>query len=140
MARKHQNNREEQQGGVQFSVLGLILFSMSLVFAGGLLVWFAGGRAPHKTIASHVASNSHDGPAPQIMPPWVELVVRDIEVERPEEYVASEISTYQLPHWTFEGQTPEQVRKLLQDCGLTPPPVARALSPELSAGKTEPRC
>jgi len=126
-----QNSNDPRHGGIQFSVLGLILFSVSLVFAGGLLVWFAGGHAAHKTPTPHVASSSHDGPAPQVTPAWGELVVRDIEVERPEEYVASEISTYQVPHWTFEGQTTEQVRKLLQECGLTPPLVARALSPEL---------
>jgi hypothetical protein len=128
-----QNINEPRHGAIRFSVLGLILFSMSLVFAGGLLVWLASGRAGHKTAAAQVTSSSHDVPAPQVTPAWGELVVRDIEVERPEEYVASEISTYQVPHWTFEGQTTEQVRKVLQECGLESTLVARALSAELSS-------
>ena len=132
---KKQNINEPHQGAIHFSVLGLILFSMSLVFAGGLLVWFTGARTAHRSAVQGVAaqgtSGYNYGPTPQVTPAWGELIVIEIEVERPEEYVASEISTYQVPHWTFECQNKEQIRELLQECGLAEPLVTRALSPGL---------
>jgi hypothetical protein len=135
MARK-QKNDTPQQGLVQFSVFGLVIFSVSLVFAGGLLVaWVTRGGAVHRADAAATAPATRAGllAPPQLVPPWGELVVREIEMERPEEYVAAEISNYQVPNWTFEGQTVEQVRNLMLRCGLTAVQVTTALSPELSS-------
>src|SRR5690348_14926230 len=107
---RKQKNEAPRQAAVQFSVLGLVLFSVSLVFAGGLLVSWVTRRPIHRAAAEGRTPNTQESRAPQVTPPWGELVVRDIEVERPEEYVAAELSTYQVPSWTFEAQTVEQVR------------------------------
>ena len=132
MARK-QKDETPRQSGVQFSVFGLVIFSVSLVFAGGLLVaWVTKGSANRLEVQSvHPTAVAKEGERPQVTPPWGELVVREIEVERPEEYVAAEISSYQVPRWTFEGQNVEQARRLMEACGLSPAQVSGALSPAL---------
>ncbi|MGA0854058.1 MAG: hypothetical protein ACO3RK_04500 [Luteolibacter sp.] len=51
--------------------------------------------------------------------PWGELVIQDIEIEQPDEYVSFEVTTNRQTRWTFNGVGIDRVRALLAECGLS---------------------
>ena len=57
-----------------------------------------------------------------------EILSADIELEPPEEYLAFELQKSWTPVWVFDGRSPDQVRTLLQTCGLTADQVNSALA------------
>ncbi|TAL03341.1 MAG: hypothetical protein EPO07_06400 [Verrucomicrobia bacterium] len=129
---------------VQMTLPGLILFSVSLIVATGLLTWFLAGRgrAPESDArSSGVASAGADverrkSSAP--MPPWGELVQYNIMLERPEEYAAFEFQNSSNRTWTFGGMTAGQARAAMLACGVASNLVEHALAPSLaqaSAGR-----
>jgi hypothetical protein len=66
--------------------------------------------------------------------PWGELLVREIEIERPEEYIGFDGEPL-TETWTFDGSTPDQVRELLLRRNVSAAQIERALSPQMmSAG------
>jgi hypothetical protein len=117
---------------VQFNLIGLVVFTVSLVMATGFLA-FALGRNGNKPggISSLVSTNAArvDKP-PAEMPPWGELLAYDTQLERPEEYTAMELNRISEPAWVFGGMQLEQVRQLLLSCGLTPEQVELACRPQ----------
>jgi hypothetical protein len=134
MAKEKQKGLQGREGfHVQFNLLGLVVFSMSLVLATGLL-GFALARPFNKTPGPAISAgpspskSTTDRPPPEV-PAWGEFSAYDIELERPEEYVAFELSRNKIPPWTFTGMKLEEVRELLTKCGLTPAQLERALAP-----------
>jgi len=145
MVRK-ETGKAESNGGVaiHLSLVGLIVFSVSLVFAGGLLV--LGGLMTARSHSKTGSTNSSDNllqfarstnssldnaPPAQPVPAWGELLANNITVERPEEYIGFEVESNQTPAWFF-GQIPiEKVRNMMLSCGLTTNQVNRALSSNL---------
>jgi hypothetical protein len=134
MAKEKQKGLQGREGfHVQFNLLGLVIFSVSLVLATGVLE-FALAHPLNKTSSPSVPPASIppgravDKP-PQDVPPWGEFNAYDIELERPEEYAAFELSRDKIPVWSFDGMTPDQVRESLLKCGLTPQQTGRALAP-----------
>lgn len=121
--------------GIRFNLAGLALFSIALIFASGALV-FALLRAPQPppeptpAVAAAVArSLTPNDPAPDTTPAWGELLTADVQLEYPEEYLATDFDASHPPTWVFAGLTPDQVRTLLTTCGLTPAQTERALTP-----------
>ncbi|HEX4342297.1 MAG TPA: hypothetical protein VH255_02845 [Verrucomicrobiae bacterium] len=108
-------SKTADRAGVQFSLLGLIVFSVLLMGIGALVSY---GFAASHLKATRMVSSSDVGPAPTNLPPWGELLVRDAELEQPEEYVAFELQTNRVEQWTFAGMNPTQVRDLMSTCGL----------------------
>jgi hypothetical protein len=138
MAKEKRKESEAQEGfHVRFNLLGLVVFSVSLILATGLLSLAL--EHPLDKLGSrlfaHVVSASPspaDDSPPAEVPPWGELIAQEVEIECPEEYLSSEASTNKAPTWTFEGMKPEQVRALMLACGLTAQQVEHALSPQLA--------
>lgn len=114
---------------VQFNLLGLVLFTVSLVTVTGVLSFALARPAPRTGQARAGSLDLADDRPPQEMPPWGELMAYDTQMERPQEYMAWEIKSSGVPTWNFDQKNPEQVRKLLQECGLSGPQVEQALSP-----------
>lgn len=133
MAEKKRNVSESREHvHVQFNLFGLVIFSVSLIVASGL-VSFALARPLDKfstRIISSFKSERNDSTdlAPKETPPWGELMTYDVEMERPEEYAAMEINSIARPTWTFEGMTPDQVRKVLAASGLLDDQIQRAMA------------
>jgi hypothetical protein len=128
--------KDLHQGGtvlIRFNLVGLILFSVALLVVGGLLssgVLNRGTGAGKEGLNTTGQGSAGAGLKPDNIPPWGELIVREIEVERPEEYLASEATTNPVPAWVFEHLKPDQVRPLLVSCGLSSDQAARALAAE----------
>jgi hypothetical protein len=132
---KTMNNTDSQAsraGEVRLNLTGLAFFSAALVLAGGLL---AAGLMTWKIQKQDTGSGSRqvaDSPGlatAQDEPPWGDLMTVEIEVERPEEYVASEINTNRPPAWVFDQMPPEKARAMMIECGLDSSQVESALSP-----------
>ena len=71
--------------------------------------------------------------------PWGELITRDIELERPAEFLTEEVASPTPETWTFNGLKPDAVKALLAKNGLTrraglPPRWRRELSATDAAG------
>lgn len=126
---------------IRFNLIGLIVFSMSLVLAGGLLTaslgkLTRGGKGTEQKSASAASQADIDlgnAPEPKDVPPWGELMTSEILIERPEEYIGYETSTNKAPTWVFDGMSHEQTRALMATSGLTDSQIERALAPGLAS-------
>src|SRR5438552_1979848 len=110
---------------IQFNLPGFVIFSVMLVATGAALAFGAqrlsaakvqaasSGRPSTTTQAALEASELKQ----TLIGPWGELIVREIEIERPQEYIALDEDP-RPETWTFSGFTPEQVRDLLQNSRL----------------------
>ena len=67
------------------------------------------------------------------MPPGGELLLAEIEIERPAEFLRQEVHSDQVESWVFAGMTPDQARTLMLSCGVEPTEADRAVSPALAA-------
>jgi hypothetical protein len=90
-----------------------------------------------RTSADDGARDPNERREPQgrsVKGPWGELLVREIEIERPEEYIAFDGEPL-TETWAFDGSTPDQVRELLVRSNVSAAQIERALSPQMmSAG------
>jgi len=135
------DGKSSTNGGilVQLSLVGLVIFSVALVAASGLITYgLVAGRS-----RGNLEKGDTGIPNAQALagsrtileqkdpPPWGQFVTRDIDLEQPEEYVAFELDKTPTETWTFEGLTPERVRGLMQSCGVAAKEIDRALSPAL---------
>src|SRR5262245_55959874 len=118
---------------VQFNLLGLVVFTVSLVVTTGVLS-FTLARAAHKSSEPTVSTTQAAGVdrttarPPQTVPPWGELITYDTQMERPEEFAAMEMGNLTPTTWTFDGMSPDKIRELMTNCGLTAQQTDRALS------------
>jgi hypothetical protein len=92
---------------VRFTLRGLVLFSVSLVAAGGALTFASLQLVARRELSPSPGSLANplsvdDPPEPKHVPAWGELIVREIELERPEEYVAFDIEP-KATAWVFPG-------------------------------------
>lgn len=109
---------------IQLSLISLVILSVGMMLIGGALVF---GFVSKPSFSIRAAANEN-GKGFKKVPPWGEMKTFEIEVERPEEYVAEEIST-NIPQWKFDRQTPDQVRSKLLDSGMPTNHVDRLLAP-----------
>jgi hypothetical protein len=134
MAKK--NPAQPQSSGstvIQFNLLGLIIFSVSLVLASGSFAYWAAGKHAPGAVAYPTAYAQSGGQTNSAVSdnsnPWGELTIHNIELERPEEYVAYEANSNQPAAWTFVNMNPGQARQLMADCGLNADQVSQAFKP-----------
>jgi hypothetical protein len=121
---------------IRFSLTGFLLFTGTLILVSGVLTFSAArsalSREPARSaVALDEADESGADAAPDVLPPWGELWVREIDLDRPDEYASFEVDP-QRPAWFFRGATREQVSSLLIEAHLPSEQLARALGPELS--------
>jgi hypothetical protein len=139
--RKNENRKTSGEVTIRLNLIGLIVFSVALVAAAALVAYglatnhFQNGRQP--AAAAREAVQTDSGSAVnelKDMPAWGQLVVRPLDLEQPEEYVAYEIATNKIETWTFKGMTPDEVRDLMQSCGLAAGDIGSALQTASYAG------
>jgi hypothetical protein len=136
MAEKKKNgNRSDAGVTIQLHLVGIVVFSVALVLASGLATYgfvkvhgAAGG--PNNLPRLYAATNSSGTVELETtnLPPWGQVIVRDIDLEQPEEYAAYEINTNREETWTFEGMNPDNVRSVMQTSGLSEEQIGKALS------------
>jgi hypothetical protein len=129
MAEKVRKGAEKEAFRVQFNLISLVIFSVSLILATGALS-FALSTSPNKIGRPLSAEQAAVVHPPDNIPAWGELITYDVEMERPEEFTAMEIENVGIPTWTFEKADAAQVRKTLTNCGLSAEQIERAMSPQ----------
>ena len=112
----------------QFTLAGLIVFSITLVAAASFITVKL-TTANHPRLADVFAVDPDDKTRTVHSGPWGDLVMHDIELERPAEYLTEEVSNPQPEVWTFTGMKPDAVKALFAKNGLTPAQVAGAFAP-----------
>ena len=134
------NSKQPDRSGstfIQLNLLGLVIFSVSLVVASGLLTfglisWHDRRDAPIAQSRAVSAGKTSGGSVSSWQgetPPWGDLVTYNIELEKPDEYVAFESNTNRPPSWAFPGMQPLAVRALMLTCDFTPKQADYALAP-----------
>ena len=112
----------------QFSLAGLIIFSLALISVSA----FVGYKLTVKNqprLAESFAQDPKDKSQSVHVGPWGTLITRDIDLERPVEYLTEEVSDPKPEVWTFSGMKPDAVKALLAQNGLSAAQVADALAP-----------
>ena len=133
---KKQNKNQRAESGVVLHVnlLGAIVFSLSLVIAAAM-VTYAVSKHGNPRLVAGMEVDPTGGPAPAQIPPWGELVVRDIKIKPPEEYLAFELQHITPPVWNFDGTSVDHVRQVMLSSGLSQEQVSGALaSAKVSSG------
>ena len=111
----------------QFNLAGLILFSLALIGGAVLTTAKLTAKTGHE-LAESLVVDPHDKSRSVHAGPWGELITRDIELERPVEFLNAEVSAAQPETWKFMGMKAAAVKALLIRDGLTAAQAAALLA------------
>jgi hypothetical protein len=107
----------------QFTLAGLIIFSLALMGGASFITYkLTSGRA----VAAGFVVDTKDKSSTVRSGPWGTLLTRDIQLERPTEYLTDEVTTPKPEVWTFTGMKPDAVKKLFGQNGISPDQTAEA--------------
>jgi hypothetical protein len=128
MSRRDRTESAKARNVLQFTLVGLVIFSVALIAAAAFISYkLAAINRPKPsdffTVSPDDKSRSvHDGP-------WGTLTERKIQLELPVEYVMDDISRQRPEVWTFSGLDPGAVKTLLSKNGLTAAQAATVCAP-----------
>ena len=129
MSRRQQEQSAQASNVFQFTLAGLIIFSLALI-AGASLVSYKLAERKHPNLTEDTfAVNPKDKTRSVHVGPWGELITRDIGLERLAEYLTAEVTAPKPETWTFHGLNVEAVKALLAKDGLTGAQIAAAFTP-----------
>jgi hypothetical protein len=136
MAAKNRNGKRSDAGvTIQLHLLGIVVFSVSLVLASALMTFgfvkvHEAGEGDGNFQKHYAATNSNGTLETEMtnVPPWGQLTERDIDLEQPEEYAAYETDTNETETWTFEGMNPDAVLAVMQSSGLSEEQIGKVMS------------
>ncbi len=111
----------------QFTLAGLIFFSLALMGGASFITWHVTGQRPARLEA--YAVDTHENNSTVRTGAWGSLLTRDINLERPAEYLTEEVTTPQPEVWRFHQLKPAAVKTLLSQCGLADGQLAGAFVP-----------
>lgn len=122
---------------IQLNLVGVVVFSLAIVLASGMVTYGllrAGPPAAKNFTTPTTPDNNSEVRETKLseVPPWGQLLTRDIDLQQPEEYVAYETVTNRVETWNFTGMSPAEVKATMQACGLTEGQIEHALSAALA--------
>jgi hypothetical protein len=112
----------------RFTLSGLIIFSLSLI-AGTAFLTCKLTAVNRPKLAEAFAEDAKDKSRSLHSGPWGNLLLRDISLERPVEYLTDEVTKPQPEVWVFNGFKPADVKALLVKNGLTAVQADVAITP-----------
>jgi len=102
----------------QFTLAGLIVFSLALMVGASVIAYkLAAGNQPKLT--DSFAVDPKDKSRSVHVGPWGQLIIRDIELERPAEFLTEEVANPKPEIWRFNGLKADSVKSLLAQKGLS---------------------
>ena len=125
------NKQDSLLGGnvFQFTLTGLVVFCVALIISSSAIAYkLAAANQPK--LSDAFAVDPKDKTRSIHVGPWGELVTRDIELERPTEFLTAEVNKPEPETWLFSNMKPDDVKALLSRTGLTAAQVAAAFAPE----------
>lgn len=121
---KSLSNSGQAVNSFQFTLAGLIIFSVTIISLSSLITWKLTSLA-HPATLSLAARDKYttirNGS-------WGTLLTRDIELQRPAEYMTDEVSNPKAEVWTFNGQSLAAVKNIFIQNGLTADQINEALA------------
>jgi hypothetical protein len=117
MSRRNKEGSARIGNAFQFTLAGLIIFSLALI-AGASFITFKLTKATSPKTEDAFAVDPSDNSRSVHNGPWGELLTRDIQLERPAEYLTAEVANPPPETWTFAGLNREAVKALLGKNGL----------------------
>lgn len=137
MSRNRKLEAAQASNVFQFTLAGLIIFSLALIGGSAFLTYRLAVGNKHK-LADTFAVDPKDKSNSVRVGPWGTLMTRDIELERPVEYLTDEVANPQPEVWAFSGMKLDAVKALFAKNGVAGEPFAEAFAPgnvsETSAG------
>jgi hypothetical protein len=122
--------REAAQAGnvLQFSLVGLVSFSLALI-GGSAFVGYKLTSVNKPRMVDAFVTNPDDKTESIRVGPWGALALRNIDLERPVEYL-EEVDSHPLPEmWKFKGMNADAVKALFAQNGLSAAQIAQAFAP-----------
>ncbi len=101
--------------------------------AGAALITLKVSGANHPKLAESFAVDPHDKSRSIHVGAWGEMITRDIQLERPDEYLTTETTNPAPEKWIFTGLQPDAVRTLLAGCGVEAGALASAFKTAVTA-------
>lgn len=127
MSRRKQNEAGQAANSFQFTLSGLIVFSLALMAGASVLTWKLADQG--RTSGKPYAVDTKDKSATLRTGAWGTLIVREINLERPVEYLTDEVTVPRREIWTFNNMGSEAVRKILSQSGLAEAQISKAFAP-----------
>jgi hypothetical protein len=128
MKKSHKQESAQSSNVFQFTLAGLIIFSLSLIGASSFVSYKLAAVSKPRMVRAFV-TNPNDKSQMVHTGPWGTLVMRDIDLERPVEYLTEEVANPQPEVWKFNGLNTEAVKALFERNGLSIAQIADALAP-----------
>lgn len=133
MSRNKRQESGQTGNAFQFTLTGLIIFSLALI-GGASFVTYKVARntvpagSPYAVDTKEQLSDLQSGP-------WGTLLTRDIQLERPVEYLTEEVLDPQPQKWIFNGMKADAVKQFFLQKGLTASQVEEAFKPQTYSEK-----
>jgi hypothetical protein len=128
MARRNQRETGQVGNAFQFTLAGIIIFSLCLIAGAAFLTYKL--AAVSRTSSSDVFARDPGDKSHSIHAgPWGELNMHDISLERPVEYLTDEVASPTPEVWMFKGLKPAAVKALLVKNGLSEAQATAAVAP-----------
>ena len=128
-----EHRKTKAPNSFRFNLAGLIIFSLFLI-AGSALISsriLDAKPKPHSFVENDIPEPEHQDKDTYIhQGPWGELLVQNIKLERPAEYIAVEEKISHAETWIFNGINLEQVEASFAANGLTKEQVKAQVTPE----------
>ena len=113
---------------IRFNLTGLIVFSLALM-VGSAFITYKLADKNHPTAADAFTVDPADKTIAVHAGPWGSLLTREIELERPAEYLTEEVAGPKPETWMFNGRKPEEVKELFVRNGVSEAQLAEAFAP-----------
>lgn len=113
----------------RFTLAGLIIFSLALIAGTSVLNFKILARKSAPKLADAFLVDPHDKSRTIHSGAWGDLIMRDIELERPAEYLTEEVAIPRAEVWAFNGMKANAVKALLAKYGLGPAQLELAFAP-----------
>jgi len=129
MAKNRKPEAAQAANTFQFSLAGLILFSLALMGGAAFVTSRLVNKHPPSVNEAFALVDPKDKTSQIHAGAWGEMLTRDIELERPTEYMTDEVGTPQPEVWTFNGMKLEAVKARFAQNGVSADQIADAFSP-----------
>jgi hypothetical protein len=129
MSRRKKEESAQAANVFQFTLAGLISFSLALFVGASLLGFKLAARSRPNLTDDTFAVNPKDKSRSVHVGPWGELITRDIQLERPAEYLTDEVNSPPPETWIFNNLKPDAVKALLAKDGLSAAQIAAVCAP-----------
>jgi hypothetical protein len=128
MSKARKLEAAQASNAFQFTLAGLIVFSLALM-GGASFITYKLAVSGRPKLAEAFAVDSKDKSSTVRTGPWGELLLRDISLQRPAEYLTEEVANPKPEVWMFSGINAAAAKALLVKNGLTAGQADAAFAP-----------